>query len=690
MNPMYKTYLTKKLSKVTLRTCIVALICTCTTLSYAANKGSLLTIAFGNHNTISYNLEKGTYSVSFSSGASIRNAGILSKGLIESSSQSAYLSYSKVAVADNFGKGFKYTIVRSAAQGNRLEQIFYVYKNKNYFITQLLVKGTKAASNYLSPLYSAQISLNKTGDNRALCVPFDNDMWVRYNAQKTDSANFTSSEVTALYNSDNYNGIVIGSLEHEVWKSGVQLKAVDAGSLTLSAFAGFADSTITHDKRAHGLVWQNDSESASPKMMVGYFDDWRTGMETYGDNNRLAEPPSIFNWTSPTPIGWNSWGVLQDKLTLVKAKGVVDFFADSCKDFRTKDNALFLDLDAFWDNLNHGGIDANVDSLKQFVAYCNAHGFKPGVYWTPFTDWGKSDKKVEGSNYNYPDCWTKVNGQAIDIDGGRAMDPTHPATKDRMVHYINAFKKLGFKMIKIDFLAHGTLEADSYYDKNVHTGMAAFAEGMEYLDKQIGNSMLVYAAISPNLATARYVHMRRIACDAFKRIDETAYTLNSTTYGWWLSRMYNYSDADHVVFDDVSDAENRARFASAIVTGSLITGDNYADNGKWKATAQKLLQNKDLLSIVQYDGKSFRPVQGNTGKNASNIFVKTIGRYIYVAVFNYGDAPLEIKLSGYHIFKNINNNAYDLFNQKEVSGQASQTLEVPAKDVMFYRYETGK
>ena len=217
------------------------------------------------------------------------------------------------------------------------------------------------------------------------------------------------------------------------------------------------------------------------------------------------------------------------------------------------------------------------------------------------------------------------------------MDPTHPATRSRIVKYIDFFKSMGFKMIKIDFLGHATLEADHYYDPHVTTGMEAFCSGMEFLDSVINNKMLVYAAISPNLATARYVHMRRIACDAFKSISETAYTLNSVTYGWWQSHLYNYVDADHVVFKEATLGENRARLASAVVTGTLITGDDYSKSGPWQAKASRLLQNKALLALVGIDGKSFRPYGIHKGHSSGNIFEKRVGNKLYLAVFNYVD-----------------------------------------------------
>jgi len=604
----------------------------------------VVAIPFGAGNTISYDLRGGTYSVAFGGKASIRDVHALNS-LDTVVNDSRYFRFERVdsgSVQDEFGKGKLYTVSRVDGKGGRMKQFFWVYKGKDYFFTRVVMSGVRAASNYSSPLVTKQIGFSRDGDNRVLSVPFDNDMWVRYDAMPLDGARCTSSEVTAVYNSSSYNGLVIGSLEHGTWKTGIRVEAQHSAAIALSAYGGLADSVITHDKKQHGVVMDDSGHSASPKIMVGYFKDWRKGMEEYGSNNRLAEPPVIFSWNEGTPVGWNSWGAMQNKLSLERALAVVDFFHDSCTGFRNSDHTLFIDLDAYWNEMLPGGMSGDLTKLKTFVAYCNEKGFRPGIYWAPFVDWSRSDRKVEGSDYNYSECWTKVNGKVIDVDGGLAVDPTHPAIKRRTDYFIDKLKALGFKMIKIDFLGHGALEADSYYDPNVHTGMQAYKEGMEYLANRLGNSMLVYAAISPSLATARYVHMRRIACDAFKRIDETAYTLNAATYGWWLSKMYNFSDADHVVFGDAGEGENRARLASAVVTGTLITGDDYSQAGRWKGMARALLQNKELLGIVGLDGKSFRPVEVNTGKGPAGIFTKVAGNTLYVAIFNYSDTVLHM------------------------------------------------
>ena len=244
---------------------------------------------------------------------------------------------------------------------------------------------------------------------------------------------------------------------------------------------------------------------------------------------------------------------------------------------------------------------------------------------------------------------------------------------------------MGFEMIKIDFLGHGAQEADKFYDGNVTTGMQAFRQGMKFLDSVLGKQMLVYAAISPNMATARYVHARRIACDAFSSLEHTAYTMNSTGYGWWQSFIYNYMDADHVVFGKEDDGVNRARLAAALVTGSLFTGDDYSSAGKWTNTAKQLLQNKDLLAVIR-DGKSFRPVYANTGDQGVSLFIKSTGNAVYIAHFNYTGQPESFTLPT-GLLKGMGQQPVitELFTGQPVMGGPALKINTPPQDVRLYR-----
>ena len=90
------------------------------------------------------------------------------------------------------------------------------------------------------------------------------------------------------------------------------------------------------------------------------------------------------------------------------------------------------------------------------------------------------------------------------VAGGLAMDPTHPAIKERIRETAERFKRLGYEYIKIDFLTHGCAEADYYYDPEVQTGMQAYNKGMAYLLEQM-EGMYITMAISP-LFPSQYAH----------------------------------------------------------------------------------------------------------------------------------------------------------------------------------------
>ena len=643
-------------------------------------KDSIITIPFGKNSEIKYSLTTGTFDVVFNGKTTITGAYAVYKGKGEMQSTGAAVrTYSKTT--GRLGELTNLTI-EWVRDGLRMQQVFYPIVGTDFFLTRIRVTGKDVAASYISPLTTDHVVVDDKGDNRALYVPFDNDMWARFNAQPLQQANFTSSEVTALYNNGTYNGMVIGSVEHHVWKTGIKVKANENNSISLAAFGGLADSNITHDKIPHGLVTSGDTASYSPLILVGMFTDWRSGMEQYAMINRT---PVIFNWEKATPMGWNSWGALQTKLTLDKAKGVIDFLSDSCKGFRNADKTLFIDLDSFWDNMIKGGLDGDVSALTTFVQYCKSKRFKPGIYWAPFTDWGKHDRKMEGSNYTYAQAWLTQNGKPVDVDGAYALDATHPGTKARIAWYLTHFKKLGFEMIKIDFLGHGALECDRFYDSTITTGMQAYKMGMTCVDSVLDNKMLVYAAISPTMATAPYVHMRRIACDALSAIDNTEYTLNSTGYGWWQSHLYNFVDADHVVFNKESEGANRARLASALVTGTLITGDDYSAHGPWSKVAKRFLQNKALLQVIK-DGRSFRPVEANTDNKGVDVFIKTVGQKTYLALFNYSNSPRDYSLSlsrlGFKQDKKIN--ATELFSGAQSTWPDNKQIQVPTSDAMIY------
>jgi alpha-galactosidase len=647
-------------------------------------------MTFGKSGVINYDAKQKTIAVSQSgkiifSGA---KASVIVNGKTIAVNDYPEAVFAKEAISDDLGKGLKYTLTYKDKSKATLIQSFYIYNNQDYFITQLeiLGNGQQIASNYIAPLDLGKIAFDKIENLHTVFVPYDNDAFISYNSKKLDTISHNNSaEVGIIFNNTSRNGFIVGSLEHTIWKSAV--KTINQNkAASFSAWAGYSEKENTRDSISHGIV--KGDKVASPKFFVGYYSDWRNGMEQYAKTNRIVEKPYVFAWDKPTPVGWNSWGVLMEKINFENTTKVADFFADSVPEFRVG-NTAYIDLDSFWDNMVKGGFTGDFSKLKEFADYCKKKGLEPGAYWAPFTDWGWKDgpnRKAEGSDYTFGEMWTKTGNTYFDFDGARAIDPTHPGTLKRVDYVINKLKECGFKMIKIDFLGHAAAESTSFYDQNVTTGMQAYKVGMEHLVNALDGKMLIYAAISPNMATSRYAHIRRIACDAWKTIEQTEYTLNSVNYGWWQTYSYDYIDADHVVFADVTEGENRARLISSVITGTLITGDDYSKDGIWSKRAKEWLQNKELLKIVE-NGVAFRPVEGNTGKLTTEVFEQKIGNNWYIAVLNYSNMPKNYALPLQRLgVKNGNYKLQDVFTgQNSEVKNNSIILSLGAKDARLFK-----
>ncbi|TCC98587.1 alpha-galactosidase [Pedobacter hiemivivus] len=606
-------------------------------LVFFLSHANAITFKFGRSGKIIYDLKSGTFSAYLNSDEFLKDGFSTFKENNKLYSSKDYLqrNYSSTKISDQFGKGVKHTIELKGAGRPDMKQIFYAYDQLPYFLCEIEIAGASVSSNEMIPVQGGLPILNGIKEIRSVFVPFDNDTFISYNSkQLSKNEQQLSAEVGVIYDNTSFKGVISGSVNHRVWKTGVTTGIDTGGNTFIKVQAGFTEKDITRDVIPHGALKGHIVKS--PMIFYGLFEDWRIGMNAYAKANRIAEPPIVFKWKHPTPLGWNSWGAMQEKISFDKIVKVTDFFADSLKAFRSE-GTIYIDLDSYWDNMLKGGLEGDYSKLKEFADYVKKRGLKPGIYWAPFTDWGfKSggDRRAEGGNYKFSQLWTKVGAGYHDLDGARALDPTHPGTQQRIALVIGKLKECGYEMIKIDFLGHAAIESDHFYDPKISTGMQAYEVGMSFLLKQLDDKMLVYAAISPTMASGRYIHMRRIACDAFKSIKDTKYTLNSLTYGWWQTHLYDYMDADHVVLGAESIGANRARTLSAIVTGTFIVGDDFSAKGAWTERAAELFQNKALLAVIR-DGKSFMPIEAN--KEASEMFVKQSGNTHYLAIFNYGD-----------------------------------------------------
>src|SRR5205814_87796 len=99
------------------------------------------------------------------------------------------------------------------------------------------------------------------------------------------------------------------------------------------------------------------------------------------------------------------------------------------------------------------------------------------------------------------------------------------------------------------------------------------------------------------------------------------YELNSASYGWWLNgRLYQYNDPDSNVFEGYSANENMTRLLSTVVSGTLFINGDDLSGSAGQNLARGYLTNSRINRVARL-GKAFRPVEGNTGTNPSDVMV---------------------------------------------------------------------
>ena len=75
-----------------------------------------------------------------------------------------------------------------------------------------------------------KLALWKSLETRMLTVPYDNTMWLRFEALPLRSGR-VSYDLTVLIGPDDRQGLLVGALDFDVWKNAVTCSAYDARSL---------------------------------------------------------------------------------------------------------------------------------------------------------------------------------------------------------------------------------------------------------------------------------------------------------------------------------------------------------------------------------------------------------------------------------------------------------------------------
>lgn len=627
------------------------------------------------------------------------------------SSDYSSMEYTTSDINDEFGIGVCHTFTFSNHTNGddvNMQQHFRFYEEYEYLVTdlQLISSNEAIKSNYLAPFTtsSAYVMYVNNSNNRMLKVPFDNDGFGRYQRYKIN-CEMTSYEVAAIYEGESRNGLVIGSVDHDRWKSAITINGSNNGKInSLKIFSGVSNSE-TRDVIPHGKIEGDTIKSA--RMFIGFYDDWRDGMERFCTANNLVVPKRS-TWTYGTPFGWQSWGVMAEKNSYATDIEISDYYNKVLQPggFCNGEGNIIFSLDAS-DGMSNS-------EHSSFIKHAADNGQMVGCYSTPFSLWWQESELdnyiytgADGTKYTMRDVVLHVDGNPYMYDGAFCRDPTHPSTKSDINSFMRSAAAYGYKYVKCDFTNCGIIQADYYYDKSVKTAVEAYNQGMEYLIKQANKYGLFIAfSISP-LFPYQYANSRRVACDTWGTIGWSEYSMNAITAGWWTDGLYQYNDPDHLVLIGNSDqascseGENRARYTNGAVTGMMLVADNFSlsdESGRGNAVlsrkrAESIMLNKDINNMADL-GRSFRPVYGYKEYNgnsdgAESFVMHHTDEYLYVAIINYTSSQLSGKIP----LDLLDITVTDFSEIKELwTGETSETEDnalvysVPSRDARVYRF----
>lgn len=472
--------------------------------------------------------------------------------------------------------------------------------------------------------------------SKMLLVPYDNTMWLRYEAVHL-RAGRKSYDMTVLFQEKSREGLLIGALDFDIWKNALVCSATDAK--TLDAVCGVADEG-SHDSRPHGSM--AGTEVASSRFCILYGEDYRRLLEQYGD--LIKEERRPLTWKEGVPFGFNSWAGLAFRLNAENYKETARFMREELRSAGFENRGVnYCNLDAGWNAIPE-------ETLIEQVRELHANGQKAGIYDAPFAFFGQDVKQeipgVPGHIFEEILLRDESGRLLPRVDGAIPFDVTHPVWCQYTARKLQRFVDWDFDYVKLDFMTHGGMEG-CHSDKAIRTGRQALHAGYEFIARflapeKIGKPFFISLSIAP-LFPCGYGHARRFSCDAFGTAEDVEYVLNAQTWAWWTNgRLYQYNDPDHICLlqsfgmeRESSLGEARARYTAAVIAGTvMMLSDDFA-RPEARERALTFSGNREVNALAA-SGTAFVPVESNGG-SASAAYTGTVDGTRYVALFHWED-----------------------------------------------------
>jgi len=477
-----------------------------------------------------------------------------------------------------------------------------------------------------------QLPVWKSLWSRMLLVPYDNTMWLRFEAVPLRAGRL-SYDVTVLFTPESRQGLLVGALDFDLWKNALQCSAYDARNI--EALCGVADAG-SHDTMPHGAVC--GQQVLSSRFCALFGPDWRKLLERYGDAVHAQRP--ILSWNGGAPFGFNSWAGLAFRLGEENFAQTGRFLREELRPHGYENAGVsYVNLDAGWNSIGEEGLQRLRDTQHE-------NGQLAGIYDAPFAFFGKNPQEeipcAPGHTFDEILLHDDMGRLLPRVDGAHPMDVTHPLWQEYTAWKLSRFVQWGYEYVKVDFMTHGGMEGVRY-NKQVQTGRQALNMGYQFvcncLDPQkIGRPFFISLSIAP-LFPCGYGHARRFSCDAFGTNEDIEYVLNAQTYGWWENqRLYAFNDPDHIVLHrafcmerESTPGEARARYTTAAIAGGvMMLSDDYAQE-EARARTRALACNRQVNALAA-SRTAFMPVEA-ADSFASRAFTAQVNGKTYLALF---------------------------------------------------------
>lgn len=693
---------------------------------------------------ISVDKSSGAVNYAFSNGTHIDNAiayvNDISTGYLPSTDLADH-TCTVENINDKIGQGLCLTLKHSDAKhAISITQQITLYKGKPYALVKVTATSTgkPIETRDISPLailpaHKGKVFIPGT-EPRILDVPFDNDEWTPTVERKWPAAGQSKSigisyEFLAVYDQVKNSGLVIGSVNHDFWKTGLayqtgaQLGYADSlrvfgGAATAnnpSLKSGYGGLDGTHDHADHGTML--GQTVSSPTIYLAASDDLHETFKDYGRVNALINGKQT--WDAPAPVYWNSFGVEgvlgYEKVMMPPAVHQISDFIHKMPNFSAYSKPV-LSIDSYDQGIY------STEVLKEIGEYGAKNGQQMGFYFIPFAMWSWKDNikgnKLPGGDYLLEDVLLHdKNGKPIMYKDGQwgayAMDPTHPAVRLYIIQQLKKAKAINAKFLKIDFLTAGALETTKRYDPKVRSGMQAYDYGMKTLrhlvDSIMGKDIFITQAISP-LFPHQYAHTRFVSTDVYSHLRDdqkgfpgwgsTESSLATGSHmGWMQGTLFPYTNLDVAIMKnfqrnpDLNEQEIKVRLYAMMVMGSILGDGSDYRNPIAAYRAQAFLDNKNIAKFFS-DPKAFIPIKTADGDSYDQqLSFYLPGDNTMLALFNFhykDDFKQTFSRAALHLAAGKKYELRDFMNDKPIgelgADKQELTLQASPGDAVLVKF----